>query len=162
MDAKTTKTNQTKKTDIAEQMLRRPEGATMGEIVAATGGPQYNKLKQLEGLGYAIRKVKEGNATRYFARAPSNVSFTATLTDKGQITIPRQVRDRLRLRSGHKVEFSIEGDSRAVLRPSGPRLSDLAGILGRPKRSVSFEEMDEGIRRAAVDRYMRAVGGKKR
>lgn len=156
------KVNKTKKTDIAEQMLVRPEGATMREIIAATGGPQYNKIKQLEGLGYAIRKVKEGDTTRYFVRAPSDAIFTATLTEKGQVTIPRQIRERLRLRTGHKVEFTVENENRAVMRPSGPRLSDLAGILGRPKRRVSLEEMDEGIRQAAVDRYLRAVGGKKR
>lgn len=159
MDAKIPKT---KKTDIAEQMFARPQGATMREIIAATGGPQYNKLKQLEGLGYAIRKIKEGDTTRYFARAPSDASFTATLTEKGQITIPRQVRERLRLRSGHKVEFTVESDNRAVIRASGPRLSDLAGILGRPKRRITLEEMDAGIRQAAVGRYLRAVGAKKR
>jgi len=58
-------------TKIAEQMMTRPDGATMDEIVAATGGPQYNVLRRLEGRGYRIRKVKEGRATRYFAKAPA-------------------------------------------------------------------------------------------
>jgi len=169
MDAKTkeaktkdTKTKKAKKTDIAEQMFVRAEGATMQEIIAATGGPQYNKLKQLEGLGYVIRRDKDGDATRYFARPPKTARFAVTLTEKGQVTIPRQVRERLHLRSGHKVEFVVEGEDRAVMRPAGARLSDLAGILGRPKRKITLEEMDEGIRQAAVDRYLRAVGAKKR
>ncbi len=159
MDAKT---NKRKKADIAEQMFVRPEGATMQEVIAATGGPQYNKLKQLEGLGYAIRKVKERGMTRYFARAPKVVYFAATLTAKGQVTIPRQVRERLRLRSGHKVEFTVESENRAVLRPSATRLSDLAGIFSRPKRRVTIEGMNKAVRQAAVDRYLRAVGAKKR
>ncbi|MGA8155242.1 MAG: hypothetical protein WB822_03315, partial [Rhodoplanes sp.] len=86
-------------TKLAEQLLVRPEGATMDEIVAATGGPQYNVLRKLEGRGYRIRKVKEGRATRYFATPPDAPSFEATITSKGQVTIPQDVRDRLRLRS---------------------------------------------------------------
>jgi antitoxin PrlF len=160
MDAKTT--NAKKKTDIAAQMFVRPEGATMQEVIAATGGAHYNKLKQLEGLGYAIRKVKEGDKTRYFARAPEGATFAATVTGKGQITIPRQVRERLRLRSGHKVEFTLKDENSAVIRPVAKRLSDLAGILPKPRRTVSLEEMDQAIRAAVVRRYVRAVGARKR
>jgi AbrB family looped-hinge helix DNA binding protein len=133
----------------------------MREIIAATGGPQYNELKRLSARGYAVRKVREGNETRYFATAPEMPSFEATVTDKGQITIPREVRDRLRLHAGHKVRFSVEGANRAVMVPVGPRLSDLAGLLGKPKRSATLEEMDAAIRQAAVDRYLRAVGKKR-
>ena len=142
-------------------MFTRPGGATMREIIAATGGPQYNELKRLSARGYAIRKVKEGNETRYFATAPEMSSFEATVTEKGQITIPREIRDRLRLHAGHKVRFSVENPNRAVMVPVGSRLSDLAGILGKPKRSATLEEMDEAIRQAAVDRYLRAVGKKR-
>ena len=58
-------------TKLAERLLARPNGATMAEIIAATGGPQYNVLKKLEGRGYRIRKVKEGKETRYFAEPPA-------------------------------------------------------------------------------------------
>ena len=148
-------------TKLAEQLLLRPEGATMDEIVAATGGPQYNVLRKLEARGYRIGKVKEGRATRYFATPPAAPSFEATITSKGQVTIPREVREQLRLRSGRKVRFTIEDEGRAVLTPVHTRLSELAGILGKPPRSATIEEMDEAIRNAAVSRYRRAVGGKK-
>jgi hypothetical protein len=42
------------------------------------------------------------------------------------------------------------------------RLSELTGILPKPKRTLTLEEMDEVIAQAAVDRYLRAVGRKKR
>lgn len=148
-------------TKLAEQLMARPEGATMDEIVAATGGPQYNVLRKLEGRGYRIRKVKEGRATRYFATPPAAPSFEATITSKGQVTIPQEVRDGLRLRSGQKVRFAIEDERRAVMTPVAPRLADLAGILGRPKQTATLEDMDEAIRSAAVARYQRAVGCKK-
>ena len=149
------------KSKVAERLLTRPGGATMREIIAATGGPQYNELKRLAARGYAVRKVREGNETRYFVSARGTASFEATVTDKGQITIPKDVRDQLRLHAGHKVRFSVEGANRAVMIPVGTRLSDLAGMLGKPKRSATLEEMDEAIRQAAVDRYLRAVGKKR-
>jgi AbrB family looped-hinge helix DNA binding protein len=149
-------------TKLAEGLVTRPEGATMDEIVAATGGPQYNVLRKLKGRGYRFRAVKEGRATRYFATPPAAPSFEATLTSKGQVTVPQEVRERLRLRRGGKVRFTIEDEGRAVLAPVHTRLSDLAGILGKPPRSATLEEMDEAIRNAAVERYRRAVGGKKR
>ena len=144
-------------TKLAEELLIGPNGATMAEIIKATGGPQYNVLSKLEGRGYSIRKVKQGRSTRYFASPPAGQSFEATVTSQGQITIPKEVRDRLRLRGGRKVAFTVEGDH-ATMQAVPGRLCDLAGLLGKPKRSVTIEEMNEGIRDAAVARFRRAVG----
>lgn len=36
----------------AEKLLTSAEGATMDELIAATGGPQYNLLRRLEAQGY--------------------------------------------------------------------------------------------------------------
>src|ERR1700690_3281413 len=113
-------------TKIAEQLLTRPG--------AATGGPQYNVLRRLEGRGYRIRKVKEGKATRYYARPPASPSYTATLTSKGQVTVPQEVREQLRLANGQELKFTVEGD-RAVITPLYRRLSELVGILPKPKRT---------------------------
>lgn len=144
-------------TRIAEQMLIRPQGATMAEIIQATGGPQYNLLKRLEARGYSIRKIKEGDTTRYSATPPAAPSFEATLTSKGQVTVPKEVREHLRLRPGSRVKFVLAEDGGAVITPVYRRLSELAGMLGKPQRSLTLEEMDEAIARAAVDRFRRAV-----
>jgi antitoxin PrlF len=144
-------------TKLAERLMTRPGGATMDEIVAATGGPQYNVLRKLEGRGYRIRKVKEGRATRYFAEAPAVPSYEATVTSKGQVTLPKEVRERLRVHDGGKVRFSIEDGNRIVVSHAGVRLSDLFGILGKPRRSATLEEMDEAVRQGAVQRYLRSI-----
>jgi AbrB family looped-hinge helix DNA binding protein len=149
-------------TKLAEQLVTQPNGATMAEIIAATGGPQYNVLKRLEARGFRLRKVKEGKETRYFAEAPRSQVFDATITSKGQVTIPQEVRERLRLQSGQQLRFAIEDGTRVVITPVYRRLSELAGILPKPKRTLTLEEMDEAIAQAAVDRYLRAVGRKKR
>jgi antitoxin PrlF len=150
------------KTKTAERLWSRPGGATMREIIAATGEPQYNELKRLAARGYSIRKVKEGNETRYFADPPAAPSFEATVTSKGQVTIPREVRAQLRLRNGQKLKFTIDDRNRVVMMPAELSIQRLFGVLGKPPRRVPIEEMDEAIRRAVVERYRRAVGGKRR
>jgi antitoxin PrlF len=149
------------KAKIARNMYTRPGGATMREIIAATGGPHYNELKRIRAQGYAVRTVKEGNETRYFAREPASRSFEATVTDKGQVTIPKEVRGRLKLRPRGKVEFAIEESGRVVMSAKQYSILDLVGILPKPKRTVTLEEMDEAIKQGAVDRYLRAVGKKR-
>lgn len=148
-------------TRIAEQLLTRPDGATMAELIAATGGPQYNLLKRLESLGYTIRKTKEGDATRYFAAAPASRVYEATVSSKGQVTLPKAIRDRLRLRDGQRLRFAVEDGDKVVLSPAAKRLGELQGMLPRPKRSLSLDEIDEALGMAAVARFRRAAGGKR-
>jgi len=147
---------------LAEELLTAAGGATMSELIRATGGPQYNVLARLEGRGYTIRKLKEDRVTRYFAIPPRGRTFEATVTSQGQITIPKDVREQLHLQSGSKVQFSVEAGDRAVIRPISARLKDLVGILPRPKTAVSLDEMDEAIGQAAVSRYRRSGGRKSR
>jgi AbrB family looped-hinge helix DNA binding protein len=150
------------KTETAQRLFTRPEGATMDEVIAATGDYQYRALKRLKSKGYRIKRAREGRATRYFAVAPAQESFEASVGADGKMTIPKEVREKLGLRSGHRLQFTIEDGDRVVVTPVSRRLSDLAGILGKPKRSLTLEEMDEAIADAAVARYRRAVGGGRR
>jgi AbrB family looped-hinge helix DNA binding protein len=140
-------------TRIAERLMARPGGALMDEIIAATGSSQYNVIRRLESRGYQIRKTREGRATRYFVEPPAAPVFETMVNDKGRVTIPQQVREQLGLRSGQMIRFSVEGPGRAIITPASGRLSDLAGILPRPTRTVTLEEMDEAIRRAAGDPF---------
>jgi len=148
-------------TKLAERLFTQPSGATMAEIIAATGGPQYNVLKRLKARGYHLRKVKEGKETRYFAEAPAAPACEATVTGKGQVTLPKELRERLRLAKGDKVRFTAEEPGRVVMTRAGRSIRDMFGILGKPPRSLTLKEIDEVIRQAAVDRFQRAVGRKK-
>ena len=70
----------------------------------------------------------------------------ATLTSKGQVTIPKAVRDHLNLDTGARVDFVIEDDGTVVLRPVTRHVRELAGFLYRPGQpAVSVEQMDEAI-----------------
>jgi len=148
------------KSKVAARLLTRPTGATMRDIIAATGGPQYNELKRLAARGYSIRKLKDGSETRYFARAPEASSYEATMTSKGQVTIPKDVRDRLGMRAGGKLRFAIEGEQ-VVVSTHPSSIQDLFGILGKPPRAATVEQMDEAIRSVVVGKYRRAIGRKR-
>jgi antitoxin PrlF len=144
------------KIQTAEQLMTRPEGATMDEILAATGGSyQYNAKRRLEARGYKVRTRKEGRLTRYWAEAPRSRVFETSLTSKGQVTVPREIREKLGLRNGQKLQFTIQDDGRVVIAPVFLRLSALAGILPKPRRAVSIEEMDKAVQRAAIERSWR-------
>lgn len=73
---------------------------------------------------------------------------TSTLTNKGQTTIPKQVRDHLHLKSGDRIEFVIAGDT-VTLRPATRRVEDLKGFLPKPTKAVTLTGMDAAIRRRA-------------
>ena len=57
---------------------------------------------------------------------------TATLTSRGQTTIPREVRDFLKVKSGDKLEFKINAEDNSVsLKAVNLHVSDLRGMLKR-------------------------------
>jgi len=72
---------------------------------------------------------------------------TSTLTSKGQTTIPKDVRKRLNLRPGDRLEFVIDEDGRVLVLPASVDVSELAGMLKPPARPVSVEDMNRAIRK---------------
>jgi antitoxin PrlF len=69
----------------------------------------------------------------------------ATLTSKGQVTIPKDVRDALRLRQGDRLEFVVEDDGTIRVRPLTVDIRNLFGILSAD-RSVTVDEMKAAVR----------------
>jgi AbrB family looped-hinge helix DNA binding protein len=79
----------------------------------------------------------------------------ATMTSKGQITVPKDIRLKLGLRPGDRIRFLLEADGRVRLMPAKRDISELVGILPKPRRALSIEEMDEAIARAVVEKFAR-------
>ena len=69
----------------------------------------------------------------------------ATVTSKGQITIPQDVRDRLKIVAGSRVEFAERADGVVEFIPLTASIMDLAGIVPWDGPPVSIEEMDNAI-----------------
>jgi antitoxin PrlF len=73
---------------------------------------------------------------------------TSTVTSKGQITIPKEVRDRLNLKTGSRLDFVIEASGRVILKPLSSDFRSLRGMIKSKRKSpVSIEEMNDAIAR---------------
>lgn len=70
----------------------------------------------------------------------------ATLTSKGQITIPKPVREALKLETGDRVEFLVAADGTVTIWPVIEDVTTLKGMLKKPSRRVTIEEMNQAIR----------------
>ncbi|OFZ89544.1 MAG: AbrB family transcriptional regulator [Betaproteobacteria bacterium RBG_16_66_20] len=75
---------------------------------------------------------------------------TAIVTSKGQVTIPKLVRDGLGVETGDRVEFvELERGVYTVVAATRD-VRDLKGMIPKPARPVSVEDMNKAIRRHAV------------
>ena len=71
----------------------------------------------------------------------------ATLTTKGQVTIPKEIRDSLHLHTGDRIEIVVNDKGEAIIRPISLKVDDVFRRLHRPGRvAVPVAAMDETIR----------------
>jgi AbrB family looped-hinge helix DNA binding protein len=77
----------------------------------------------------------------------------ATLSSKGQATIPKAVRDRLQIKPGDRFKFFFHPDGVIIL----PKISTarLKGMIPKSTQPVSLEEMDRAIAEGATERFRR-------
>ena len=76
----------------------------------------------------------------------------ATVTSKGQVTIPKAIRDYLKLDAGSKVDFVIDLDGQVKVLALNVSAQALAGILHRPgMRTATIQEMEKAIVEGASD-----------
>jgi antitoxin PrlF len=71
----------------------------------------------------------------------------SVLTSKGQTTIPKKVRDYLKLHPGDRVDFAINKEGKVILEPATLDVKELEGILHRKgMKAVSSEQMKEAVK----------------
>lgn len=76
------------------------------------------------------------------------MGWELTLSSKGQVTLPKEMREALNLRPGDQIVYSII-DGEVVLTPKNVDFNDLAGLLGKPPRGrATLEEIDEAVLKA--------------
>ncbi len=73
------------------------------------------------------------------------------VTQRGQITFPKAVREALRLHAGDKAEFIIHEEGLAELVPLKTSIFELKGMIAPPVRNVTLDEMDAAIAEGATD-----------
>ena len=72
---------------------------------------------------------------------------TATITSKGQITIPVTVRQRLGIETGDRIEFVEVSPGEFAIKPAVNDIRSLKGMLRKPAQPISTGNMREAIRR---------------
>ncbi len=65
----------------------------------------------------------------------------ATITSKGQVTLPKAIRERFQLEPGDRIEFILKRDDLLRVAP----VTQLKGMLPKPAVPVTLQEMDEAI-----------------
>jgi AbrB family looped-hinge helix DNA binding protein len=70
---------------------------------------------------------------------------TATVTSKGQITIPAKVRQALQVEAGDRVEFVEVDAGRFEVIAVTHSVRELKGMFGKPAKRVSIEDMNKAI-----------------
>ena len=79
--------------------------------------------------------------------------LVSTMTQKGQVTIPKDVRESLHLVTGDKVEFVLNDRNEIVIKPVNRKVMEVAGLLSKYKRSepISIEEMSQCVEQSFED-----------
>ncbi|MGX6960587.1 MAG: AbrB/MazE/SpoVT family DNA-binding domain-containing protein [Rickettsia endosymbiont of Pentastiridius leporinus] len=67
------------------------------------------------------------------------------LTNRGQITIPIDIREKLNLSTGSKLELIVQDNSLIVI-PINKSIKNLKNILPKPKNTLTINEMNEIIK----------------
>jgi antitoxin PrlF len=73
----------------------------------------------------------------------------ATLTSKGQITIPQEIREALDMHPGDRIAFRLREDGIVEMQPETLDLMSLRGSVGSEVRGVTLEDMEESIAKGA-------------
>jgi AbrB family looped-hinge helix DNA binding protein len=73
----------------------------------------------------------------------------ATLTSKGQLTLPKEVRDALGVGPGDRVAFVRMDDGGFAILPQTHSVKSLRGLIKAPVQPVSLEDMDSAIAEGA-------------
>jgi AbrB family looped-hinge helix DNA binding protein len=81
----------------------------------------------------------------------------STLTTKGQVTIPKAVRDALGVHAGDRVSFVVREDGVVELRPETVDLRGMYGMLEHAGKPVSVDEMSRAVARTAAASFARSV-----
>lgn len=72
---------------------------------------------------------------------------SATITSKGQTTIPKEIRDHLKVQSGDQIDFIIQSDGAVIVQPATLHVRELKGLLHRKNmKPVTIGQMNNAIR----------------
>ena len=76
--------------------------------------------------------------------------MTSKITSKGQITLPKKIRNALDLHPGNRVEFILNNEGQVHMIPVKTSIQELKGMVLAPDKPVTIREMQEAIEKGAA------------
>ena len=70
---------------------------------------------------------------------------SSTITTKGQITIPKDIRNLLKVGKGDRVEFLVDNNGTVTIWPVTTDITALKGLVPKPRNYVSLNDMKQAI-----------------
>ena len=71
--------------------------------------------------------------------------MVSTMTSKGQLTVPKKVRNRLKIHAGDKLEFLFDESGNCRIVPVTSSMKQLKGIVLKPGKPVSLKAMQDAV-----------------
>ena len=85
----------------------------------------------------------------------------ATLTRKGQVTLPKEIRERLSLDAGAILDFHIQADNTITARHVQPDARRIRGLLKSPHAEpLTIQQMDESVSKHLRDKHVPTQAGR--
>jgi AbrB family looped-hinge helix DNA binding protein len=100
------------------------------------------KEKNSAGAGGYKRSAKSG---RFSTANPGGRSHTTKITTKGQITVPKPIREHLKLAKGDRIEFLIGVNGKVTIMPATADVRELKGMVAKPVKKVTIADMNQAI-----------------
>jgi len=88
---------------------------------------------------------KSAKTGSFFAPNPGGRSHTTKVTTKGQITVPKPIREHLKLAKGDRVEFLIGVNGKVTIMPATADVRELKGIVAKPAKKITVADMNQAI-----------------
>jgi AbrB family looped-hinge helix DNA binding protein len=87
----------------------------------------------------------EANTGRFIAGNSGYRSHTTKVTSKGQITVPKPIREHLNLTKGDRIEFLIGVNGKVTIMPATADVRQLKGMVAKPAKTVTVADMNKAI-----------------
>lgn len=101
-------------------------------------------VKNPSAVGSDVQK-KSAKSEKFFPSNPSSRSHTTKVTAKGQITVPKPIREHLKLAKGDRIEFLIGVNGKVTIMPATADVRKLKGMVAKPSKPVTVADMNRAI-----------------
>ena len=91
------------------------------------------------------RSRKEAKTGVFLDTHSGSRSHTTKITTKGQITVPKPIREHLKLAKGDRIEFLIGVNGKVTIMPATADVRELKGMVAKPAKTVTVADMNQAI-----------------